>query len=94
MPTPSMTASIMALLIALLRIALAPPRTPSTPPVQKPPRMEFHGSSFFLAGKWLAYTIRQLLHAPSCTCVPDALDSAIEGRKEATPDAAIAAKDW
>lgn len=48
MPTPSMTARRTAQPIALLRMALAPPRTASAPPVKKPPMMAFHGSSFFL----------------------------------------------
>jgi hypothetical protein len=48
MPTPSMTASKTAHPIALLRMAFAPPRTASAPPVMKPPMMAFQGSSFFL----------------------------------------------
>jgi hypothetical protein len=48
MPTPSMTARRMAHPIALLRIAFAPPRTARAPPVKKPPKIAFQGSSFFL----------------------------------------------
>lgn len=49
MPTPSMTASRMAHVMAPLRIALKPPRTASAPPVIKPAPIAFHGSSFFLS---------------------------------------------
>lgn len=47
-PTPSMTASRIAQLIAPFLIALGPPLTASDPPVKKPAMMAFHGSSFFL----------------------------------------------
>jgi len=48
MPTPSMTARRTAHPMALLRAALAPPRTASAPPVKKPLRIAFQGSSFLL----------------------------------------------
>jgi hypothetical protein len=47
-PTPSITARSTAQPIALLRIALAPPRTARAPPVKNPPIIAFQGSSFFL----------------------------------------------
>lgn len=62
MPTPSITASRTAHPMALFLIAFAPPRIASAPPVRKPPKIAFHGSSFFLK------TVRGL---PTYIGIPD-----------------------
>lgn len=87
-PTPSITARRTAQPIALLRIAFAPPRTARAPPVKKPPMIAFHGSSLLLQGRQYVCPVRVL-----SLLAPNALDSAIECRKQSSPYAEITTQD-
>jgi hypothetical protein len=91
-PTPSITPMSTPHAIALFLIALAPPRTARAAPVQKPPRIPFHGSSFFL-GCPSACVTRKRLTSMSIYPAPDAFHSAVKCGEQAAPYAEVAAED-
>jgi hypothetical protein len=91
-PTPSITPISTPQAIALFLIALAPPRTARAAPVQKPPRIPFHGSSFFL-GCPSACVTRKGLTSLDVYPAPDAFHSAVKCGEQTAPYPEVAAED-
>lgn len=88
-PTPSITPISTPHAMALFLIAFAPPRTARAAPVQKPPRIPFHGSSFFLYRPSVG-AVDNMQHM---YLAPDAFHGAVKGGEQAAPHAKVAAED-